>query len=67
MWIPVYYKGKQLQVRRVDFVVEGCLLEIKAKAALEERDFEQTLNYLKASRMRTGLLLNFGARRLEIK
>ena len=47
--------------------MEDVLLEIEAKFTLEERDFEQTLSYLKALNMRTGLLLNFGARRLEIK
>ena len=65
--IPVYYRGRKLHTRRVDFIVEGILVEIKAKAALEPRDFEQTLSYLKASKFKTALLLNFGARRLEIK
>ena len=65
--IPVYYRGRKLHTRRVDFIVEGILVEIKAKAALEPRDFEQTLSYLKASNFKTALLLNFGARRLEIK
>ena len=46
---------------------EGALVEIKAKAALESRDFEQTLSYLKASDYRVALLLNFGAKKLEIK
>ena len=66
-WIRVLYKGQRVGRHRVDFVVEDCLVEIKAKAALEEVDFVQTLSYLKASGYKVGLLLNFGAKRLEIK
>jgi GxxExxY protein len=43
------------------------MVEIKAKAALDEVDFVQTLSYLKASGYKVGLLLNFGAKTLEIK
>jgi len=43
------------------------LLEIKAKGALEEVDFVQTLSYLKASGFTVGLLINFGAARLQVK
>ena len=65
--IPVYYKGKSLHTRRVDFVVEACLVEIKAKVALEPREFEQTHSYLKASGDKVALILNFGNSKLEIK
>jgi GxxExxY protein len=67
VWIDVFYKGERLGNHRVDFVVEDCLVEIKAKAALDEADFVQTLSYLKASGYKVGLLLNFGAKKLEIK
>lgn len=65
--VPIYYRGEKLHTRRVDFVVSGCMVEVKAKAALEDRDFEQTLSYLKASKCKIALLLNFGAKRLEIR
>ena len=48
-------------------MIEDCLVEIKAKAALDEIDFVQTLSYLKASGCQIGLLLNFGTKKLEIK
>ena len=67
MWIDVLYKGEKVGRKRVDFIVEECMVEIKAKAALEDVDFIQTLSYLKASGYKVGLLLNFGAKRLEIK
>jgi len=47
--IEVEYKGIQLGKKRVDFVVEDCMVEIKAKDALVEVDIVQTLSYLKAS------------------
>jgi GxxExxY protein len=43
------------------------LVEIKAKSALEERDYEQILSYLKTSGFREGLIINFGASKLEFK
>ena len=67
VWIDVYYKGQQIGRQRVDFVVDEVMVEIKAKAALEPPDFVQTLTYLKASVYKVGLLLNFGARKLQIK
>ena len=66
-WVPIFYKGEKLDTRRVDFIVEEVLVEIKAKGALEEADFIQTLSYLKASGYRVALLLNFGAKHLQTK
>lgn len=67
------YKGQSVGRKRIDFVIgatgqpSSVLLEIKAKGALEEVDFIQTLSYLKASGFNVGLLINFGASRLQIK
>ena len=65
--VPVFYKGTHIDTRRVDFVVEDCIVEIKARSAFLPEDFIQTLSYLKASRFRIALLLNFGAEKLEVK
>jgi GxxExxY protein len=43
------------------------MVEIKAKTALEPMDFVQTLSYLKASGYKVGLLISFGAQKLEVK
>lgn len=67
VWIDVYYKGEKLGRKRVDFVVDICMVETKAKAALEPLDFVQTLSYLKASGCEVGLLINFGGPKLEVK
>jgi len=67
VWIEVFYNGMKLGKKRVDFIIEGVMVEIKANAALDEVDFMQTLSYLKASGFEIGLLLNFGSRSLEIR
>jgi GxxExxY protein len=71
VWIDVVYKGEKVGRKRVDFVVGDdsgdVMVEVKAKARLEEVDFVQTLSYLKASGYRVGLLINFGSKRVEIK
>lgn len=67
VWIDVHYKGEKVGRKRVDFIIDEVMVEIKAKGELEPVDFVQTLSYLKASGYKVGLLLNFGATRLEIK
>jgi GxxExxY protein len=73
VWIDVCYKGMKVGKKRVDFVIGtsttplGVMLELKAKAAIEDVHVIQALSYLKASGYKIGLLLNFGARTLEIK
>ena len=64
--IEVTYKGVSLGKKRVDFVVGECMLEIKARAALEDVDRVQALSYLKASGYQLGLLVNFGGPKIEI-
>jgi GxxExxY protein len=67
VWIDVQYRDVNVGKKRVDFIVEGVMVEIKAKSELEDVHFVQALSYLKASGYRVGLLLNFGASRLQIK
>lgn len=51
-----------------DFVVvENVILEIKAKDGIAEEDYAQTINYLKCSTCKVGLILNFGRTKLDIK
>jgi GxxExxY protein len=64
--MPIYYKGRHVGTRRVDFLVNGNIsVELKAIIALESVHLAQALNYLEAYNLRTGLLINFGAKRLQ--
>jgi GxxExxY protein len=65
--VPIYYKGEKIDTRRADFVVEDCIVEIKAKRELQPEDYVQALNYLKSSGFPVGLLINFGAKSAEFK
>jgi GxxExxY protein len=65
--IPIYYKDRKIDTRRVDLVVEDCLVEIKAKSEFDPQDYVQTLSYLKASGYRVGLLVNFGTKKAEFR
>ena len=57
------YRERPLQAKyHGDFVCyEDVLLELKAVDKLIDKHVAQTINYLKASRLRRGLLINFGA------
>jgi GxxExxY protein len=59
--IPVFYKGKTVGEYFADILVENkVIVEIKAVRALTTEHEAQILNYLKATDVEVGLLLNFG-------
>ncbi len=66
--IAIFYDEQDIGTRRVDFLVENeVLVELKALLALEDVHLSQGLNYLVAYKLDKGLLLNFGAKSLEVK
>lgn len=59
--IQVYYTGKVVGEFFADLIVQDCIIvEVKAAKALASEHEAQLLNYLKATRIEVGLLLNFG-------
>ena len=67
--LPIEYKGRRLACKyRADFVChEDIIVELKALQALTGNEEAQVLNYLKATRLERGILLNFGRPSLEFK
>lgn len=65
--IQVQYAGVTVGDYYADIIAnDKVLIEIKASEKLCEEDTYQLINYLKASEMEVGLLLNFG-RKPEVK
>lgn len=61
--IPVSFRGHQVGHFEADMLVEKCiLLELKAMRALDRSHEAQLRNYLRATDIEVGLLLNFGLR-----
>ena len=66
--MPIFFKGEQIGLRRADFLVEDVVcVELKAVIELEDVHFAQAINYLEAFDLEVGLLINFGAKSLEVK
>ena len=67
--LPVSYKGHRLATHyQADFVCyETLIVELKALARISGAEEAQVINYLKATGLEVGLLLNFGAASLQYK
>ncbi len=62
----VHYREKRVGVYVADIVVaEQVIIELKAVAGLTDAHKAQLLNYLRASQLPVGLLMNFGTPRLQ--
>jgi GxxExxY protein len=59
--IEVYYNGNMVGEYFADMIVNGCvILELKAAESLNDAHGLQLVNYLKATEIEVGLVLNFG-------
>lgn len=59
--IEVFYEETNVGLYFADIVVNNCVIvELKAGEGLVEEHEAQLINYLKATDIETGLLLNFG-------
>lgn len=66
--ITVFYEGEVVGSFAADILVnESIIVELKVASAIDDSHEAQLLNYLKATELRIGLLLNFGTPRLGIK
>jgi GxxExxY protein len=59
--IAVFFRGQQIGAFAADLIVDGVVIvELKAARSLEPAHEAQLLNYLRATEMEVGMLLNFG-------
>ena len=66
--IKVFYDDVVVGDYFADLIVEGIVIvELKTARRIENIHLAQTLNYLKATGLTLGLILNFGKPRVEIK
>ncbi len=62
----IRYRNQPVGIQRIDLIVdEAVIVEIKAVEALAKPHEQQLLSYLKATRLRAGLLMNFGGLTLK--
>lgn len=67
--LKINYKGVELQCEYIpDIIVEDkVIIELKAVSSLEDKHRAQIINYLKATGIKSGILINFGTPRAEIE
>ena len=59
--IKVYYEGEEVGDYYADLLIDDLvIIEVKAAEGLREEHETQLINYLKATQVEVGLLLNFG-------
>ncbi len=65
--LPVIYKGEKVDLGyRIDLLVEDqVVIEVKSVEALHDVHLAQVLTYLRLSRRRLGLLINFNVAKLK--
>ena len=67
--LDLFFNGEKLDKKyKADFICfDNIILEIKAVSFIHENFTKQTLNYLKATDKKLGLLINFGEKSLKYK
>ena len=66
--IKVYYDDVVVGDYFAELVAEGAVIvELKVAKNIEDIHLAQTLNYLKATGLKLGLIINFGKPQVEIK
>ncbi|MGH9671011.1 MAG: GxxExxY protein [Terriglobales bacterium] len=59
--LPVWFRGRDVGQFRADIIVEGLvILELKTTASIDRSHEARLYNYLRATEIEVGLLLNFG-------
>jgi GxxExxY protein len=66
--VEMVYKDKAIKDQRIDLIVEDngdrAVVDLKSVSKLPEIATAQVLSYLKSTRLKRGLVINFGEKRL---
>jgi len=66
--ITIYFKGNRVGSYVPDIIVNNkIIIELKCKLFLTKGDIDQFWKYLKGTKYKVGLLINFSPTKLEIK
>jgi GxxExxY protein len=66
--IPVYFRGYDVGQFKADLLTQDCvLIELKAVQNLDRSHEAQVMNYLRATQLEVGLLLNFGSSKPQFR
>lgn len=67
--LRIYYEGLPMKkFFKADFYCyDAIIVELKSSGFITKQDMRQSLNYLKATQSRLGLLVNFGSISLSYK
>ena len=74
----IYQREKSFNILYEDVILPHCfnadflvynsiIIEIKAASQIHPANFKQTINYLKASQIKLGILINFGEEKLKFQ
>lgn len=65
VFLPIYWDDVQLdQTYRMDLVVDGVIVELKAVSHTTDDHVRQLWNYMHLTHTRYGMLINFGSQHL---
>lgn len=66
--MPLKFKGTAIGHQFLDFLIEDkIILEIKKGDRFSKSNIEQVLAYLKTTKLKLGIIANFGSRELKFK
>ena len=66
VYTPLIFQGTKVGSYFLDFLIDSkIVLEIKKGDRFSKNNIEQTLNYLKTSQLKLGILANFGQSELK--
>jgi len=68
VYVSLIFKGEKIGSYYLDFLIaDKMILEIKKGEGFSKRNIDQILTYLKAKKLKLGIIVNFGRRELKFR